>query len=64
MKANTGLWLLVLGWFILGLPIAVYVCVSSIIQLQNTQTNTDKLKYGISIVVSILYIIFVVESLL
>ena len=60
MKANTCLLLLIIGWFIAGLPIAIVVLINSIIKLQE---NTDVMKYVISIAVSIVYIIMFINYL-
>jgi hypothetical protein len=57
MKANTCLLLLVIGWFVLGLPIALAVLVNSIIKIGETNISNDKLKYGICIAVSVIYLI-------
>ena len=60
MKANTCLLLLVIGWFIAGLPIALVVLINSIIKLKD---NIDVTKYGIAIAVSIVYIIMFINYL-
>ena len=57
MKANTCLLLLVIGWFIFGLPIAITVLVNSIIKIGETNIANDKLKYGICIAVSVIYLL-------
>ena len=60
MKANTCLLLLVIGWFIAGLPIALVVLINSIIKLKD---NVDVMKYTISIAISFIYIILFINYL-
>lgn len=57
MKANTCLLWLVIGWFVFGLPIALVVLVNSIIKIGETNIANDKLKYGICIAVSVIYLL-------
>lgn len=61
MKANTCLLLLVIGWFVLGLPIAIVVFINSLIKIADTNITNDKIKYGISIAVSIVYFIIFIS---
>lgn len=54
MKANTCLLLLVIAYFVLGLPIALVVLVNSIIKL--TTQKEDVFKYGVCAAISVLVI--------
>ena len=61
MKANTCLLLLVIGWFFAGLPIALVVFINSLVKIVDTNNTNDKIKYGISIAVSIVYFIIFIS---
>lgn len=60
MSANVCILLLVIGWFVMALPISIVVLINSIIKLKERK---DVIKYSIVIAVCIIYIILKIIEL-